>query len=131
MRLGIDPERLAALNLAAYDVVNAVREENLQVAAGHFGQPPTTSGTVFEFPITTLGRLSDPAQFEEIVLRSDNDGRKVRIKDIGTAVLGSRNQDSTSKVNRRSNRSIAIFQLPDPNATPTAHPVKAQMCAHA
>src|ERR1700730_9536698 len=74
MRLWLDPERLAALNLAAYDVVNAVREENLQVAAGHFGQPPTTSGTVFEFPITTLGRLSNPAQFEEIVLRSDNDG---------------------------------------------------------
>src|SRR6266478_8836215 len=127
MRLWIDPERLAALNLAAYDVVNAVREENLQVAAGHFGQPPTTSSTVFEFPITTLGRLSDPAQFEEIVLRSDNDGRKVRIKDIGRAVLGSRNQDSTSQVNGRPNGSIAIFALPDANAIATADHVKAKM----
>src|SRR5262249_7883523 len=126
MRLWVDPERLSALSLTAYDVVNAVREENLQVAAGHFGQPPT-SGTVFEFPITTLGRLSDPAQFEEIVLRSDNEGRKVRIKDIGTAVLGSRNQDSTSKVNGRPNGSIAIFALPDANAISTADRVKAKM----
>jgi multidrug efflux pump subunit AcrB len=126
MRLWIDPEKLSALNLTAYDVVNAVREENLQVAAGHFGQPPT-SGAVFEFPITTLGRLSDPAQFGEIVLRSDNEGRKVRIKDIGTAVLGSRNQDSTSKVNGRPNGSIAIFALPDANAIATADRVKAKM----
>src|SRR5229473_2240739 len=73
IRLWVDPEKLSALNLTAYDVVNAVRSENFQFAAGHFGQPPTTRDTLFEFPITTIGRLTDPAQFEEIVLRSDSD----------------------------------------------------------
>src|SRR5713101_7161328 len=127
MRLWVDPERLASLNLTAYDVSNAVRAENMQVAAGHFGQPPTSSGTLFEFPITTVGRLTDPAEFDEIILRSDADGRKVRIKDIGHAELGARNQDSTSKVDGRPNGSIAIFALPDANAIATANRVKAKM----
>src|SRR5207248_4615957 len=65
MRLWVDPERLSALNLTAGDVANAVREQNQQVAAGHFGQPPAASGKkLFEFPITTLGRLSHPEEFE-------------------------------------------------------------------
>ncbi len=123
----MDPEKLSALNLTAYDVVNAVRSENMQFAAGHFGQPPTSGNTLFEFPITTIGRLTDPADFEEIVLRSDKDGRKVRIKDIGSAVLGARNQDTTSKVNGWPNGSIAIFALPDANSIDTADRVKAKM----
>jgi multidrug efflux pump subunit AcrB len=127
MRLWVDPERLSALNLTAYDVTNAIRAENFQFAAGHFGQPPTQTSTLFEFPITTVGRLTDPSQFEEIVIRSDSEGRKVRIKDIGHAVLGARNQDSTSKVNGRPNGSIAIFALPDANAIATADRVKAKM----
>src|SRR5207244_12825496 len=75
MRLWLDPERLAMLNLTAGDVVNAVREQNMQVAAGHFGQPPTVAlGTeanppANEFTITTLGRLAEPDHFENIILR--------------------------------------------------------------
>src|SRR5947209_5869704 len=99
MRIWVDPERLAELNLTASDVANAVREQNRQVAAGHFGQQPLTRltlpsaptagrednkrGPAFEFPIQTLGRLADPEQFADIIIRSDPDGRKVRIKDIG------------------------------------------------
>src|SRR5436190_12516219 len=66
MRIWIDPERLAELNLTAADVANAVREQNRQVAAGHIGQEPVR-GTYFEFPITTFGRLTEPAAFEEII----------------------------------------------------------------
>src|SRR5438034_2150290 len=105
MRLWLDPERLAMLNLSAGDVVNAVREQNRQVAAGHFGQPPVVTypeaagpseaqeggkapPLSFDFPITVLGRLSEPEQFEDIVLRSDPDGRKVRIRDVGYVTLG-------------------------------------------
>src|SRR5438874_234423 len=115
MRLWLDPERLSALNLTATDVANAVREQNRQVAAGHFGQEPTAPlsqpsppaavgqgrlrGQPFEFPITTLGRLSEPQEFAEIVLRSDQEGRKVRVKDVGHVELGARNLDSTSKLN--------------------------------
>src|SRR5438132_688704 len=76
MRIWIDPERLAALNLSAADVARALREQNRQVAAGHIGQQPAADGRPFEFTVTTLGRLSDPEQFNEIVIRTDADGRK-------------------------------------------------------
>src|SRR5271166_3322990 len=97
MRVWVDPDRLASLNMTATDVTNAVREQNMQVAAGHFGQQPSASQP-FELTITTLGRLTSPEQFEDIVLRTDSQGRKVRIKDIGFVVLGARNEDATSKV---------------------------------
>src|SRR5437763_2363957 len=74
MRVWLDPERLAALNLSAADVARALREQNRQVAAGHIGQQPAAAGQPFEFTVTTLGRLSDPEEFEDIVLRPDAHG---------------------------------------------------------
>src|SRR5690348_2198753 len=81
MRLWVDPEKLASLGMTAGDVANAIREQNRQVAAGHIGQEPTATGKPFEFTITTVGRLSEPEEFEDIVLRTEPDGRKVRLKD--------------------------------------------------
>jgi multidrug efflux pump len=128
MRLWIDPERLSALSLTAADVVNAVREQNMQVAGGHFGQQPAPpSGKPFEFPITILGRLSDPQQFEDIVIRTDNQGRQVRVNDIGFVDLGARNLDNTSKLDGRPNASLAVFALPYANAIATAHRVLDRM----
>ena len=124
MRIWVDPERLAALNLTAADVANALREQNRQVAAGHFGQQPTPAGQPFEFTITTLGRLSTPAEFDEIILRTDKDGRQIRIKDVGKTELGARNLDSTSKLDGMPNASLAIFALPDANAIATAERVR-------
>jgi multidrug efflux pump subunit AcrB len=127
MRLWVDPEKLAALNLTAGDVANALREQNMQVAAGHFGQQPTGPGSPFEFTITTLGRLTEPEQFDNIVLRTDKDGRQVFLRDVGHAALGARSVDSTSKVNKHFNASLAIFPLPDANAIATAHRVRDKM----
>ncbi|HLJ95579.1 MAG TPA: multidrug efflux RND transporter permease subunit [Gemmataceae bacterium] len=127
MRLWVDPERLAELNLTAADVANAVREQNKQVAAGHAGQQPLATGQPFEFPITTVGRLSDPAEFEDIILRSDSMGRKVRIKDVGHVELGARNLDTTSKLDGRPNASLAVWSLPDANAVATAQRVRDRM----
>lgn len=124
MRVWIDPERLAALNMTAYDVTNALREQNRQVAAGHIGQEPTASRQPLELPITTLGRLSEPAEFDEVVLRTEKDGRKVRIRDIGHTELGARSMDSTSKLDGTSNASLAIFALPDANSIATAQRVR-------
>src|SRR5204863_4085068 len=98
MRVWLDPERLAALNLSAADVTRALREQNRQVAAGHVGQQPAAADRQFEFTVTTQGRLTDPEEFEDIILRSEPDGRKVRIRDVGKAILGARNMDSTSRV---------------------------------
>src|SRR5262249_50349984 len=127
MRIWLDPERLAALNLTAYDVANALREQNRQVAAGHLGQQPSAPGQPFELTLTVVGRLSEPADFEDIILRSDSDGRKVRIKDVGQVTLGARSLDSTSKLDGRPNASLAVFALPDANSIATAQRVRARL----
>ncbi|MGH7170121.1 MAG: efflux RND transporter permease subunit, partial [Gemmataceae bacterium] len=127
MRLWVDPEKLASLNMTAGEVANAIREQNRQVAAGHIGQEPSAAGKPFEFTITTLGRLSEPEEFENIVLRSERDGRKVRLKDVGRAELGAKNRDSTSKLDGKPNGSIAVWALPDANAIAVADRIIAKM----
>ncbi|HKI36131.1 MAG TPA: multidrug efflux RND transporter permease subunit [Gemmataceae bacterium] len=127
MRIWVDPDRLASLNLTAGDVLAAVREQNRQVAAGHIGQPPTDSGQPFEFPITVLGRLSEPEEFADIVLRRSDDGRQVRVKDVGRVELGARNQDATSRIDGHPATSLAVFQLPYANAISTAERVRKKM----
>jgi multidrug efflux pump len=127
MRVWVDPDKLAALNLAASDVSAALREWNKQVAAGHLGQPPDESGSPFEFPVRTIGRMADPKEFEEIIVRDEPDGRKVRIKDVGSVTMGARNLDTTSKVNGQPNASLALWALPDANSIATADRVRKRM----
>jgi multidrug efflux pump len=127
MRIWLDPEKLASLNMAASDVANAIREQNRQVAGGHLGQEPMTKGKPFEVPVNMLGRLSEPDQFEAMVLRTDREGRKVRLKDVGHAVLGAKNMDTTSKLNGRPIGTLAIFALPDANSLDVANRVIAKM----
>ncbi len=127
MRIWVDPDRLASLNLTAGDVLAAVREQNKQVAAGHVGQPPAGSGAPFDFPLTTLGRLSEPEQFGDIILRHTAEDRDVRLKDVGRVELGSRNEDVTSKVDGHEATSLAVFQLPYANAIATAQRVRDKM----
>ncbi len=135
MRIWLDPGRLAALNLNAGDVANALREQNRQVAAGHFGSaeavnrsaPSSRVPAAHELTITTTGRLSDPAQYEDIIIRTDADGRRVRIKDVGHVKLGARNLDSTSHVDGMPNASLAVWALPDANSIDTARRVRERM----
>jgi multidrug efflux pump len=127
MRIWLDPDRLAAVNITAGDVAAVIREQNRQVAVGHVGQQPAASDTHFEFTISMVGRLSEPSEFEEMVLRTDPDGRKVRLKDVGWATLGARNLDTTSQVNGQPNASLAVFALPDANAIATARRVRERM----
>ena len=124
MRIWLDPERLSALNLTASDVANALREQNTQMAAGHFGQQPSSGS--FEYTITVLGRLMEPEQFENIVIRNDG-GRPVYIKDVGAVRLGALNMDTTSKLDGKPNASLAIFALPDANSIATADRVREKL----
>src|SRR5262249_14667702 len=109
------------------DVTKAIREQNMQVAAGHFGQQPLRSGAPFDLPITVIGRLTDPADFENIVIRTDSEGRKIRVRDIGQVEMGARTMDTTSKLNGWPNASLAVFALPDANSIATADRVRARM----
>jgi multidrug efflux pump len=127
MRVWLDPDRLAELGLTASDVSGALQEQNRQVAAGHIAQQPTAPGRPYELTLTTVGRLTEPDEFADIVLRTDRDGRKVRIRDVGHVELGARSLDSTSRVDGRPNASLAVWALPDANSIATARRVRERM----
>jgi multidrug efflux pump len=126
MRIWLDPDRLAMLNLSAADVANAVREQNKQIAAGHIAQPPVQARP-FDYPVRTIGRLWQPQQYANIIIRTDNQGRAIRVKDVGEVKLGAKNLDTTSQVDLRPNASLAVWALPDANALATARRVEKRM----
>jgi len=127
MRIWIDPDKLAARNMTAGDVVRALREQNLQVAAGQVGQSPTLPGQGTQVSLTTLGRLIDSEQFAKIIVKTAPGGRVVRIRDIGWVELGAKSQDMTSEVDGKPVANLGIFQLPDANALATAKLVRAKI----
>src|SRR5947209_2498181 len=101
MRVWLDPEKLASRNLTANDVVRAIEQQNTQVAAGQVGQPPIPTGQVFQLTMSTMGRLIDPEQFEQIVLKNDQQGRMVQLKDVAKVELGAKGYDQTCTLNGR------------------------------
>ena len=127
MRIWVDPEKLAARNLTAGDVVAALREQNLQVAAGQIGQQPVPRGQETQITLSTLGRLKEPEQFANIIIRTTPEGRIVRISDIGRVELGAKNQDISAKVDGKPTVGLIIFQLPDANALDVADRIHAKM----
>ena len=127
MRVWVDPEKLAARNLTAGDVAAAIREQNAPVAAGQIGQSSTPGGPLFQVPLSVRGRLIEPEEFAEIVVKRTAGGRVLRLKDVARVELGAKNQDISSKVNGMPTVGLAIFQLPDANALTTADTIKARM----
>ncbi|MFG0284453.1 MAG: efflux RND transporter permease subunit, partial [Phycisphaerales bacterium JB039] len=116
MRIWLDPDRLLAVGLTTNDVVNAIREQNVQVAAGQIGAPPAPDGTAFQFTINTRGRLADPEGFESIIVRSGDRGRIVRVRDVGRVEIGSQTYNVYSQLNGKPAATLAISQLPGANA---------------
>ncbi len=127
MRLWLDPERLAVRGITASDVTNAIAEQNVQVAAGQIGQPPVQSGQVFQFTMTTLGRLADPEQFENMIIKADSQGRLVRMKDVARTELGAQGYDQTCTLDRKPSVALSVYQLPGSNALDVAGRVRAKM----
>jgi multidrug efflux pump len=119
MRLWLNPERIAALNLTASDVVSAIREQNIQVAAGVVGQQPTKENTDFQYTVTTLGRLMEAEQFAEIVIKKGVDGQVTRLKDVARIELGAKDYNSGLLLDGEPSVGLAIFQLPGSNALET------------
>jgi multidrug efflux pump len=123
MRLWIDPDKLAARSLTAGDIVRAIREQNVAVAAGQIGQPPSASGQQLQFTLTTTGRLSDPEQFKNVIVKIMPDGKVVRMRDVAKVEMNAKNSDLTVRVDGRSSVGLVTFQLPDANALETARRV--------
>lgn len=127
MRIWLDPEKVASRGLTANDVVNAIREQNVQVAAGVLGQQPMTQGVPFQFTVNAQGRLTDPQQFGEIVIKTGVDGSVTRVRDVARVELAARDYSMDSKLNGQPNASLGIFQLPGSNSIETSDAVRALM----
>ncbi len=125
MRLWLEPEKLAARGLDAGDVVDAVREQNVQVAAGIIGAPPAPASNAFQYTVNTQGRLSTPAEFEQIVVKHGGKGEVVRLGDVGRAELGSRSYSINTTLDGMPSAGIGIYQQPGGNAIATAEAVHA------
>ena len=140
MRVWLDPEKIAARGLTAGDVVNSLREQNVQVAAGSLGRPPVPTGQAFQYTLSTLGRLQDQKQFGEIIVRSGMEGEIVRLRDLiseqrmdtsgvqlGGIDLGAKNQDTLCYLDGKPSVGLSIYQQPGSNALATANRIRERM----
>ena len=116
MRLWLDPVRLAGRALTAPDVVNALSEQNVEVAAGQVGQQPSVPNQQYQISVRAVGRLSEPAQFDNIILKTNNDGTIVRLKDVGRAELGAEDYSSDLEFDGQESVGIGVTQLSTANA---------------
>ena len=127
MRIWLDPDRLQALDLTTTDVISAIREQNVQVAAGQIGQPPVNNRQDFQYAINVRGRLEDTQEFENIIIRSLPGGRMIRVNDVARVELGGKNYNLFDQVKGQEAASIGVFLQPGANALATAQRVKARM----
>lgn len=127
MRIWLDPQKISARGLTASDVVSAIREQNVQVAAGTIGQQPMEKGVPFQFTVNTQGRLTDESQFGDIVLKTGENGEITRVRDVARVELAARDYSMDSKLDGQPNASLGIFQLPGSNSIETSDAVRATM----
>jgi multidrug efflux pump len=126
MRVWLDPQKLAARNLTAGDVVNAIREQNVQVAAGQLGAPPSPN-TEFQIALNAAGRLTDEQQFRDIIVKTGDDGQVVRLGDIARVELGAQAYGVRSLLDNKPSLAIPVFQSPGANALELSKNVRKTM----
>lgn len=135
MRLWLDPDKLKARSLTTVDVVDAIREQNVQVAAGQIGAPPSPAGQQFQFTVNAQGRLSEVEQFEEMILKVGQEGRLVRVRDVARVELGAQAYNWSVRLAQRSAQdpspkpsiACAVYQAPGANSLSVADGIRAAM----
>ena len=127
MRLWLDPAKMAERGLSASNVLNALQEQNILVAAGQIGQQPASNGQNFQFSVRALGRLTEPAEFDNLLLKTGTDGTLVRLKDVGRAELGAEDYGSLLRFNGHEAIGLAVTQLPGANALDVDKAVKEEL----
>src|SRR6195256_6314348 len=120
MRIWVKPDRLTQLKLTPTDIIRALNEQNAQFAAGKIGQSPSSGPQELVYTITTKGRLSEPREFEEIIVRANPDGSKLRLKDVARVELGSKDYEFIGRINGQQATLVGIFLLPGANALEVA-----------
>jgi hydrophobe/amphiphile efflux-1 (HAE1) family protein len=129
MRIWLDPDKVAAYRLSATDVLAALRAQNVQVSAGVLNQPPVPGQGAFQLNVQTLGRLSTPEQFADIIVKTDNLGRVTRIRDIGRVEVGASDYGATAYMDRSDGLPLLIFAQPGANSLAVEHEVLSTMDA--
>ncbi len=129
MRIWLDPDKVAAYRLSATDVLAALRAQNVQVSAGVLNQPPVPGQGAFQRNVQTLGRLSTPEQFADIIVKTDNLGRVTRIRDIGRVEVGASDYGATAYMDRSDGLPLLIFAQPGANSLAVEHEVLSTMDA--
>ncbi len=127
MRIWLDPQKMAGLNISTSEVKAAITSQNTQVTAGALGQLPTDEKNALQITLKTQGRLDDVKQFENIIIRSNSDGSNVRIKDIARVELGASSYSNLGLVNGKPSAIVMISQLPDANVINLSKAVKAKV----
>src|SRR5215471_18484036 len=127
MRVWLDPDKIAARNLTATDVVNAIREQNVQVAAGAVGQQPVSRPVSFELQINAKGRLISTEEFEQIIIKTGPNGEKTLLKDVARLELGASGYSLRSLLNNKTAVALPIFQTPGANAIQLSDNVRRTM----
>ena len=127
MRIWLRPDKLAQYDLTPTDVVNAIREQNSQFAAGSFGQQPLQTPQDFTYTVTTQGRFKDPKEFESVILRSDATGASLRLGDVARIELGAQDYSLVTSLNGQQNAAFGVYLQPGANALDTAESVRAAM----
>ncbi|HTP61802.1 MAG TPA: multidrug efflux RND transporter permease subunit, partial [Burkholderiales bacterium] len=127
MRIWVKPDRMTQLKLTTADLLRAVNDQNAQFAAGKIGQSPTGGPQELVYTITTKGRLADPHEFENIIIRANPDGSTLRLKDVARVELGSRDNEFIGRINGKAATLVGVFLLPGANALEVAATVKKTM----
>jgi hydrophobe/amphiphile efflux-1 (HAE1) family protein len=127
MRIWLDPERLAKLSLTASDVIQAVREQNVQIAAGRAGSPPSPEGQQLDLPLRTKGRLTSQEEFRDIVIRAEPGGSLLRLGDVARVELGAQSYSGFTRLTGHPTISLGVFQLPEANALDVSAAVRAEL----
>ena len=127
MRLWLDPVRMAGRGLVASDVVEALREQNVQIAAGQVGQSPSAPDQAYQISVRAVGRLREPSEFDGIIVKAGSDGTLVRLKDVGRAELGAEDYSSTLRFSGHEAIGIGVMQLSQANSIEVERQVRAEL----
>jgi HAE1 family hydrophobic/amphiphilic exporter-1 len=127
LRVWLDPEKLSAYGMTAGDVVQALREQNVQVSGGSIGAPPVGNGTAFQYTVTTQGRFEDARDFRYVIVKSTDDGRLISLEDVARIELGAKDYVTNSYLNGKQAVALGIFQRPGTNALAAAAEIQENM----
>ncbi len=127
MRIWLQPDRMSSFGLTATDIVNAIRDQNVQVSPGSIGQEPVPAGQQFQYALRAKGRLSEVQEFADIIVRTGASGAFVRLRDVARIELGAANYGWYGRLNGKPSANLAVYQLPDANALDVADGVRRQL----